>query len=411
MVVHRRMSLTRAFAVGAMALGVGLAPWSSAGASAAPPTAPAPPGSLDTVVATGSGGSVNNGVAHPPNIFDVVLKSCINLHVGYSYFPAGIVVHWRVNQTGTGTLATGSFTTLHGGKFGGRTYHFLTQPLGVTLQPDSRSRHTHVRFAWTIGRTTTDYEVTRDPGCVPAIPDSMAALGDSLTAGWNVCGAFTTCPAGSWSTGTTVNSQYERILAINPAMSGHAFNYAVPGTPMSGLAGQVNSAVGKHVQYVTILMGANDVCTATEAQMTPVATFRSRFRAAMNALTTGLPKAKVLVASIPDLYRIWFIGKDNPAAPAAWAGFGCGSMFANPTSMAPADVARRVRVRQRIIDLDGALAAVCAQHAGCKTDKGSVFAHQWTPSEISTVDYLHPDAAGQNTLARLTYTNGYNWQR
>jgi hypothetical protein len=99
--------------------------------------------------------------AHPPNIFAVVLKSCVNLHVGYNYFPAGIVVHWRVNQTGTGTLATGSFTTLTGG----RTYHFLTMPLGVTLQPDSRSTHTHVRFTWTIGTATTHYEATRDPGC------------------------------------------------------------------------------------------------------------------------------------------------------------------------------------------------------------------------------------------------------
>ncbi len=100
-------------------------------------------------------------IFHSPNIFAVTLKSCINLHVGYNYFPAGIVVDWRVNQTGTGTLAAGSFTTLAGG----RTYHFLTMPLGVTLKPDSVSSHTHVRFSWTIKGVITNYEVTRDPGC------------------------------------------------------------------------------------------------------------------------------------------------------------------------------------------------------------------------------------------------------
>jgi hypothetical protein len=100
-------------------------------------------------------------ISHSPTIFAVTLKSCVNLHVGYDYFPAGTVVHWAINQTGTGTLASGSFTPLGGG----RTYHFLTMPLGVTLKPDSVSSHTHVRFSWTIKGVITDYEVTRDPGC------------------------------------------------------------------------------------------------------------------------------------------------------------------------------------------------------------------------------------------------------
>ncbi len=55
-------------------------------------------------------------IFHSPTIFAVTLKSCINLHVGYNYFPAGIVVAWRVNQTVTGTLASGSFTTVAGGR-------------------------------------------------------------------------------------------------------------------------------------------------------------------------------------------------------------------------------------------------------------------------------------------------------
>src|SRR5204863_6110670 len=144
------------------------------------------------------------------------------------------------------------------------------------------------------------------------------ALGDSVTAGWNVCGANTTCPAKSWSTGTSVNSHYQRILAINAGISSHASNYAMPGAAMSSLAGQVNSAIGQHAQYVTVFMGGNDVCKPSEAEMTPVATFQSQFRAAMNTLTNGLPNgAKVLVVSIPDLYRIWYI--DSTSAPSGWS--------------------------------------------------------------------------------------------
>src|SRR5918912_1280871 len=46
------------------------------------------------------------------------------------------------------------------------------------------------------------------------IPNSLDALGDSITRGFNACGFFFDCTARSWSTGTysPVNSHYLRIL-------------------------------------------------------------------------------------------------------------------------------------------------------------------------------------------------------
>jgi hypothetical protein len=96
-------------------------------------------------------------VTHSPTIFQVELRNCTNLHVGYNYFPAGRAVRWNVAQNNT-VVAHGQFTTLGGGK----TYHFLTQPLGVTVQtfPDG-----HVHFHWTINNATASYTAIRDPGC------------------------------------------------------------------------------------------------------------------------------------------------------------------------------------------------------------------------------------------------------
>jgi hypothetical protein len=104
-----------------------------------------------------------SGSKGPGNIFEVDLKSCINLHVGYNRFPDGTVVHWLVTSNGFGTVATGQFTAIGGGKLGSKTYHFETQPLGTTLHPEPVQSHVH--FSWTIGSTTTHYTVTRDPGC------------------------------------------------------------------------------------------------------------------------------------------------------------------------------------------------------------------------------------------------------
>ncbi|MBX6767221.1 MAG: SGNH/GDSL hydrolase family protein [Actinomadura rubrobrunea] len=232
----------------------------------------------------------------------------------------------------------------------------------------------------------------------------MASLGDSITRGFNACGWYVDCPSRSWSTGSTsaVNSHYLRLRAQNSSLV--AYNDAATGAKVAALNGQAQSAVSQSVDYVTILIGANDVCTDSESSMTSVADFESRFRAAMTTLHNGLPNAKIFVASIPDIRRLWQVGKDNLAARTAWSAFGiCQSMLANPTSTAEADVARRERVRQRDIAFNNVLADVCAEYANCKFDGNAVFNYPFTLSQVSGWDYFHPNESGQAVLAAETY--------
>ena len=65
-------------------------------------------------------------------------------------------------------------------------------------------------------------------GSVKGYPSSMAALGDSITAGFGSCGAFLICGRNSWSTGTAdaVDSHYRRILAGHPRNDDHARSFA-----------------------------------------------------------------------------------------------------------------------------------------------------------------------------------------
>src|SRR4029078_13022706 len=130
---------------------------------------------------------------------------------------------------------------------------------------------------------------------------------------------------------TGVDSHFTRILAVNPAIAGHAFNDAVSGATMSNRNGQASSAVGQHVEYVTVEMGGNDVCKSSEAQMTSVANYQLQFQQAMTKLTTELPDTHILVASVPDVQRLWEVGKDVAAARSAWSNFGiCQTITANP---------------------------------------------------------------------------------
>jgi hypothetical protein len=238
-------------------------------------------------------------------------------------------------------------------------------------------------------------------------PNSIASTGDSITRAFNTCSfPFTDCPANSWSTGTsaTVNSHYRRILAANPLISGRTYNDAKTGGKMVDLAGQVQSAVAQHAEYVTILMGANDVCTSSESTMTPVATLRSQFQSSLTTLSTGLPNARIFVASIPDVYHLWEVLHTNFAAVLTWSIGGiCQSLLAHPTSTSSADQARRLRVQQRSIDDNAALEAVCAQFVHCRWDGGAVFGTQFATSDVSTRDYFHPSISGQTKLAAITW--------
>jgi lysophospholipase L1-like esterase len=241
----------------------------------------------------------------------------------------------------------------------------------------------------------------------------MSSLGDSITRGFNASGWYVDSPSRSWSTGTDsgVNSHYLRILAKNPAISGRNYNDGKTGARMIDLNAQATTAGNRGVQYVTILMGANDACTSSESTMTPVATYRAQLDAALATLKAKVPNAAVFIGSVPDIKRLWFIGKDSSAARSAWSGYKiCQSMLANPTSTAQVDVDRRNRVQQRVIDFNTQLAQACVAYGpNCTFDNNAIFNYQFVLSQVSGWDYFHPNATGQRVLADVSYRAGFNW--
>jgi lysophospholipase L1-like esterase len=244
-------------------------------------------------------------------------------------------------------------------------------------------------------------------------PDSIASMGDSITRGFNACGFYVDCPSRSFSTGgnSGIDSHYLRIRAVNPAIAGNTVNAARSGARVDDLSGQAATVVASGAEYVTILIGANDACTGSESSMTPVGEFRGHLDAALGTLRTGLPQARVLVISIPDVKRLWDVGRTSFWARSAWSLFNiCQSMLDNPRSFADADVARRDRVQQRVIDYNAELAAACAAYGpNCRFDGNAVFGFPFTLAQVSGWDYFHPNATGQAMLADVSYRAGFDW--
>ncbi|HWT95759.1 MAG TPA: PxKF domain-containing protein [Solirubrobacteraceae bacterium] len=250
-------------------------------------------------------------------------------------------------------------------------------------------------------------------------PNSMAAIGDSITkafhsGSWLTCPPYinTDCPARSWSTGTDsdVNSHYLRIRAINSAINGRNFNEAVTGAKVDTADDQAREAVKDNAELVTMLIGANDVCASTEAGMTSVANFRTRVAAALNVLRTGLPNARIYVVSIPDIKRLWSIGKDSATARLKWSTLNiCQAMLANPTSTSAADNARRDRVQDRNEDFNTVLREECDKLVHCRHDGGAGYRIAFTSSDMSNIDFFHPNVDGQRDAATATWNAGYNY--
>lgn len=238
----------------------------------------------------------------------------------------------------------------------------------------------------------------------PPLPNSMAATGDSITRAFDATScpsAYSDCPAYSWSTGTkvSVNSQYLRIVALNPTIKGHAYNDAKTGAMMSALDGQLATAASQHVQYVTVLIGANDVCTSSISTMTPTATFQSEVQTALADFFAADPGAYLYLSSLPNIYQLWSILHANNSAETDWKLFNiCQSMLATSNS----ESQRQQVVAQEVAD-NGALATACSAYTQCRWDNNAGYNFAFTTADISTLDYFHPNVEGQNDIAAITW--------
>jgi lysophospholipase L1-like esterase len=243
----------------------------------------------------------------------------------------------------------------------------------------------------------------RPPTATPI--NSIGAMGDSITRAFDACTFLADCPAKSWATGTdpSVQSHYQRLLARNPAMAGRAYDVAKVGASSADLPAQARALAALRPDYVTLLMGANDACAANEAAMTSPTVFRARVDQALTTIYAARPGTRMLVTSIPDLYRLWQVAHANAVAQMVWSTGFCRTMLDNPASTLVADQARRMRVRARVVSFNDQLAASCHAHPGCRYDDGVVFSHPFGIADLSGFDFFHPSAAGQKTLAAITW--------
>jgi lysophospholipase L1-like esterase len=235
-------------------------------------------------------------------------------------------------------------------------------------------------------------------------PRSVAAVGDSITRGFDACDVLSDCPEASWATGTSVevDSLAVRLLGRTGAAR-RSWNYAVTGARMADLPGQMARAVRQRPQLVTVMVGANDACRSTPSAMTEVSAFRADFEDALRRLRKALPTAQVFVASVPDLKRLWSEGRTSPVGRQVWKLGICPSMLGDADRLDAEAELRRDTVQKRVEDYNKVLAEVCAEDERCRHDGGAVYDYRFGTAQLSRWDYFHPSVNGQARLAEIAY--------
>jgi lysophospholipase L1-like esterase len=213
-----------------------------------------------------------------------------------------------------------------------------------------------------------------------------------------------------------VKSHNQRITA-NWGSSGRA-NYiaAANGARIGNLSGQATNAAGKGITYATVMLGGNDVCRDSIADLPTDAQIQASFSAGMDTLLARVGNgATVQVVAIPDVKRLYDIGKDKTAlgivdCPALWAltvlGFPCGSMLSPFNSEAD-----RLYVRSRNIGYNTILANVTAQKQAQHPGKfiaftNAPFTYAFAQNEISNIDCFHPSWRGERALSDGIWDTG-----
>ncbi|MEE4544437.1 SGNH/GDSL hydrolase family protein [Streptomyces sp. V4-01] len=231
-----------------------------------------------------------------------------------------------------------------------------------------------------------------------AHPASVAAIGDSITAGFNACDPFSDCPEASWATGSrgAVDS-----LSVRLGDGARSWNFARSGAHVTDLPAQARAAAAHRPAMVTVLIGANDACAPDLAAMTSVADFRTALHDTLSYLHRTLPGTQILVASIPDLEHLWSVGRANPVEKQLWRLGLCPTMLKDADSQSAAARTRRAAVSGRVTAYDAVLDQECARYARCRYDGGAVHRYPFGAGDLSRWDWFHPNKAGQARLAEI----------
>lgn len=228
----------------------------------------------------------------------------------------------------------------------------------------------------------------------------VGAVGDSLSTGFNAK-RFGNNKSLSWSTGSDkrVNSHFQRYAALFPDAEVKAVNAAVPLSTVEQLAGQVSRLLKSHPDYVTVAIGANDVCSWNDDYEAELAAFSDELHAQVAALVESKPSIKISLMPVPNLYNVWQVSHKKPFCQLKWDLIKtCPALLSSK-----ADDESRAGLVERVVAANAAIAEVAAAYPDNVLFNPEVANAKFEWAQLSPIDCFHPSIDGLNLIADKTW--------
>ncbi|MEI8026053.1 MAG: SGNH/GDSL hydrolase family protein [Pseudomonadota bacterium] len=229
----------------------------------------------------------------------------------------------------------------------------------------------------------------------------LGSLGDSISAGFNAGGPLDQRDK-SWSAGTSIESHAVRIknqLGSNVVVK----NASKSGAKIEDIAAQTQKLVSDNFapDYVTYLIGANDVCGGSKTPGELAALGKKTLEDSLSLLKKANPQVKVLVAAVPNLLYLNELLKSDAQCVSRWKAFNiCGSFMAG-------NIQEKNKGLERWRSYNQMLSQFADDHPENVKFSSKSGDRIFLSKDVSRIDCFHPSIEGQKTLSEMTWGEGW----
>lgn len=232
----------------------------------------------------------------------------------------------------------------------------------------------------------------------------FVSVGDSITSGFNTkyIGDIANRKY-SWSTGDSrrVASHFNKLKELLLTQTIDRKNVAKSRSTSFDLAKQLNKVNFPRIDYMTVLIGANDVCDWGIDHRNDLARFKDNVSEIITTVIGQNEQVKIIIPAVPDMYHLYQIGKER--CQFKWNMFGvCPKLLHSRRT-----TAERQDFRARLIDANQVLAELAADHIDNVKYVGELFDFRFSIEHTSSIDCFHPSVSGQGVLADITWDHGW----
>ena len=231
----------------------------------------------------------------------------------------------------------------------------------------------------------------------------FVSLGDSITSAFNTRFLGSTANKRySWSTGSSskINSHYTRLKNVLSRKI-KALNLARNGAHTVDIVDQYKRVADRRIDYLTILVGANDLCEWSSDHAEDLLRLSIDLRYVVSRAIASNKKIKIVMPSVPDMYHLYREGKNR--CQFKWDFFAACPRLLSSAS----NELRRQRFVEQLNDINNLLGRIAADYPANIKYIDKVYDFKFSKEHVSSIDCFHPSIRGQSELAKITWLHGW----